>query len=295
MNNTSIINSVVKTLPAFLATARTTNFAKASIILGIPKKTIIRYISQLEENLEVTLFTRQRNQLYLTKEGKKLFCATSSSLGHIVTTLHGISHNLEPLIIGCPQELYSWLTQRLKTLQQFLPNTEIELITHDGCHWYNQQNIDIIFAYGMGNWQGVESYLLFEEEVFPVCSPALAEKYSLLNDPVSPEQLVNLPLIHGSWTVGRSWQNWFAGFNVACGQDYDKKMQQTSYLMSLELAKQGEGVALAWSGVFEPQLYDNLLIEIPQLRLKSNIGYYMILQPETSFADIAKKWWRLIS
>ncbi|EAQ67723.1 Transcriptional Regulator, LysR family protein [Marinomonas sp. MED121] len=296
MKNVFVFNSIVKTLPAFLVAARTANFSKASSILGIPKKTLNRYISKLETYLEVTLFIRQRNQLYLTLEGEKLFSATSSSLGHIITTLHELSQSQqsECLKIGCPQELFSWLTYRLKSLQQLLPNIEIELITHESNRRYDKSDMDIAFAFGMGKWQGVESYLLFEEEVFPVCSPEFAKKHDLLGDTITPEQLINVPLVDGNWSVGRNWQGWFANFNLACTNGYEKRIQTSSYLMSLEMAKQGHGIALAWSEVFQPELYDGLLVEIPKLRLKSNVGYHMILQPENPFSEIAKKWWRLI-
>ena len=64
MENSLSNNTLVKALPAFLAAARSESFAKASAILGMPKKTLNRYISQLEQYLDVALFIRQRNQLY---------------------------------------------------------------------------------------------------------------------------------------------------------------------------------------------------------------------------------------
>lgn len=297
MNNPSIINSVVKALPAFSATARSENLFKASLLIGIPKKSISRYIFGLEQYLERPLFIRQRGKLILTPEGEKLYDATSSGLSHIISTLDEITEfrGKTILVIGCPQELLSWLSSRLKYLKQLIPYAEIELITIEYKNQTMYEGVDIIFTFGMEKFRDVDSYLLFKEEVFPVCSPAVAERFDLLNRDVIAENLFDLPLIHGDWDVGMSWQNWFTNFGVNYHTYLDDMRQASSYLMSLEMAKNGDGIALAWTGIFQSQLNQGLLVALTHLSAKSHIGYYMNLKPESPLSEVAKKWWRLIS
>lgn len=297
MEDILTFNSIVKTLPAFSAAAKAESFVKASKILGIPQKSVSRYILHLEQYLGINLFMRERGKLQLTLEGSELYHATSSSFAHIMTVLNEISLSKDKtrFVIGCPQLLLSWLSRRLTCLKQLAPHFEIELVEFEYRNQNYQFEMDIIFAFGLGKWQGFESYLLFEEEVFPVCSPAFAAKFALSNNTISVEELTKLPLIHGNWALGLTWQSWFASLGVEYSPNGVNKEDLYSYLISQELAIRGDGIALAWAGVFQSNLNSGVLEEIPNLRTKSNIGYYMLLNPESPKNDIARKWWRMIS
>lgn len=297
MKTASIINPLIKTLTAFSTSARTGSFTQASKVLGIPQKSVTRNVLYLEQHLGVSLFIRERGKLHLTLEGSELYHAISSSLAHIMTTVLEISQSEDKstIVVGCPQLLLSWVSRRLKSLKKLVPSLEIELVGFENSNQDYQIEMDIIFAFGMGKWVGFESYLLFEEEVFPVCSPAFAEKFSLLRKPISVDDLSNLPLIHGDWDIGLTWQSWFACSGVEFRLYNDYRVQSHSYLICQEKAIKGDGIALAWTGIFQSDLNSGVLEEIPGLRVKTSIGFYMLLSSESSKYEIARQWWRIIS
>ena len=60
-------------LRAFVAAAEERSFTKASQRLHISRPPLSRYIRQLEDELDLTLFVRSRNGVELTAEGRVLF------------------------------------------------------------------------------------------------------------------------------------------------------------------------------------------------------------------------------
>ena len=63
-------------LEAFLVVAKTLHFTKAANLLHVTQSALSQRIAKLEEELETTLFIRDRNSIRLTESGQQVlrFC-----------------------------------------------------------------------------------------------------------------------------------------------------------------------------------------------------------------------------
>ena len=62
----------IRVLKYFLMTAREENITKAAALLHLTQPTLSRQLIQLEEELGVTLFHRNRHRIVLTEDGMLL-------------------------------------------------------------------------------------------------------------------------------------------------------------------------------------------------------------------------------
>jgi len=88
-----------------------------------------RQLKELESNLGAQLFERRGNGIHITEAGKRLLPLCKEffvSLELIVGEFHQLPKKIS---IGAGESILDWLVlPRLKQLEQFLPNTHIELI-----------------------------------------------------------------------------------------------------------------------------------------------------------------------
>ena len=74
---------------------------------------------------------------------------------------------------------------------------------------FREEEIDLAIRYGKGEWPGYQTVLLATETIFPVCTPAYAQRLNL----VSPVDLKRATLFHAD--INENWNLWFhkAGLN----------------------------------------------------------------------------------
>ena len=109
--------------------------------------------------------------------------------------------------------------------------------------------------HGKGDWPGLRSDWLMDEDWFPVCSPALAVR--LGPDP-SPRALLGQKLTVIN-TEMRNWQSWFE----AAGVDFDPGLPfiaVDTLAVALELALTGDAIALVNGPFVESDLASGRLV-----------------------------------
>ena len=116
-------------LKTFLEVYRTRHFGQAAENLYISQSTVSARIRQLEQNLGVSLFTRERNNIQLTSAGKKLLIYAESILTTWTRARFEIGSEDEgqtPFIIGGVPSLWDINLQTfLNYLHESLPDIAI--------------------------------------------------------------------------------------------------------------------------------------------------------------------------
>jgi len=103
---------------------------------------------------------------------------------------------------------------------------------------FDASDVDAGVRVGVGPWSGVRAERLASLALFPVCSPAVAERIGGLDD------LSRLPIIRDHGSPGR-WPLWLAAqgapdLPLAAGPVYSDAG------LCLEAAIAGQGVTMAW-------------------------------------------------
>ncbi len=238
-------------LPAFEAAARLGSFLAAAQALHLTPSAISHRIRLLEAHLGQPLFERRHRAVVLTPAGRRYLAVVRDALLRLDEASAQLrAPQLERLRISAAPALGSrWLIGRVATYQQSHPELEFTLSTATGLGPLLAGEADFGLRYGEEEWPGLLAWKLFEERIFPVCSPALAAG---LKTPADLDQcrLLRHPLL--------SWQRWFAAAGLTRGEPTSGPRYEDALLM-LEGATAGHGIALMAGSLAEPWLADGRL------------------------------------
>ena len=229
--------------------------------MRISREAVSRHIRVLEENLGVKLFERLHRAVALTPAGTKLQVVVRESLEDIAYVSGSIRAPKQAFRITVSATIAIssfWLTPRLKKFRARHPNIEIHAVVGDQPKDLYTEEVDVGLRYGDGNWQGLRSIRLFDIDSFPVCTPDYLEQSGGLTSVAGlPDHtLINLDGVSHStedwwWWLNANGVRVPGSFNVLGSNSYDNVIQ---------LALNGEGVALGFSGLIDDLLASGRLV-----------------------------------
>jgi DNA-binding transcriptional LysR family regulator len=285
---------ILNALLVFEEAGRLNSFTHAGRKLGMAQPSVSRFIANLENHLGEALFERQHNRLRLTASGERLHRAVTSGLDEIRAACAEVESSSEPpvLSVECTHGFaYMWLLPKVQSLMKLLPGWRLRTINTDGEMMPSYEEADLVVHIGDGHWAGKESLLLFEEEVFPVCSPDFMRQHDLMQKQIAPLDLIKLPLICEDLgdRFWMGWDDWFRHFNENFNFP-DDALPLYNYALVLQAAMEGKGLALAWEQLAEPHLGNSWLVEVPGMRVKTNQGYYLSYSPSNPIGALLIQW-----
>lgn len=284
-------------LIAFESAARLLSFTRAGEELHLSQAAISQQIRSLEDSLQVKLFTRSHRAVQLTNEGREYQHTVTAILKQLAGATMDIQ-NIEftpQLVIGCDESFASqWLSSRFDLLKTLLPEVALRIIASDDYSESLGPEVQVAVLHGDGNWPGFHALRLFDEEVFPVCSPdydhAGAER-----DWVAwllQAQLIDLADSHWNWM---NWRLWLGGNNIDEPLG-NRNLQINSYPLVIEAACDGHGVALGWRYLVDDLIEQGRLIRPIAESLKTEFGYYLLCRDNLQPEEIANRFrgWLLL-
>lgn len=260
---------------AFEAAARHLSFTRAAQELHVTQAAVSHQIKALEDRLGFRLFRRTSRALLLTDEGQILFPAVRDALD----TLHAAFGQLRDTdtsgvpgvltVTSLPSFASRWLVPRLKQFRALHPDIDVRLSASVELTDLIDDGIDIGVRYGAGAWPGLESWWLMEEDVFPVCSPALLADGPPLK---KPEDLANHTLLQD---MGRDWRTWLDAAGVRL-DDPDRGPGFMDTAHALYAALDGQGVLLGRSVLVREDLKAGRLVKPFDISIPSAYAYWII-------------------
>lgn len=275
------ITPYLKALKAFESTARLGSFSEAGKELFVTSAAVGQLVKQLEHQLNIPLFHRQKGgvqRLQLTEQAKNALPDIQAGFEHLtqgLTKLQQKQHNHLTVTIS-PALASKWLLPRLTDFQIRYPEISLRLHTDIRPLDFLADDIDIGIRYGYGDWAELVSEKLFDEEIFPVCSPKWLERYPIQH----PLELASEMFIHDvsldSQSGFVSWQHWLNNADVPV-QLSKQGLQINNSAAVLQAAIDGQGVALARSVLVKDDVASGRLIRLfPHIRYKSPLAYYVV-------------------
>ncbi|HVW55423.1 MAG TPA: LysR family transcriptional regulator [Rhizobiaceae bacterium] len=231
----------LETLRAFDAAARMGSFSSAAERLNVTHGAISRQVAKLEHWLGLKLFERGARGVELTLEGQRLFHRTNEAFALIADNTDRWREQRGPAVVRLatiPSICSLWLIPRLTALEKGEPKLRITLHVDIRQNDLELEAIDLSMRCGRGVIPGRVSVRLFEEKLFPIASPAMANAIG----EGGAERLLACPLIHDSDASG--WRAWLGSQGV----DYRPRPQDRrfeDYNLVLDAAAHGLGIALA--------------------------------------------------
>ena len=222
-------------LRAFEAAARHLSFNQAGEELAVTPSAISHQVRSLEEFLGTRLFQRSSRQIVLTEQGQAYLPTISLALDHIAAATELIcrpDYTTTLTISVTPSFASEWLIPHLAEFQTQQPTLEVHITTAHTIQDLQRSGSDVAIIVGHGQWPGFVSHKLIDEEVIPVCSPALLT-----------HEFNNIPLIH---VLARQdqWPNWLATADIQRA-DAMQGLKFATTSLALDAAERGLGMVLA--------------------------------------------------
>lgn len=277
-------------LVEFEAVARLGSFTHAASELGVTQAAVSRQVRFLEETLAVRLFHRLHRSIALTVEGEALYLVVAESMQKIAGVFDRLSSGVEQqeLVLATTAPFAQFrLLPRLPHLKKLDPPLRLRLTTQMFTADLRHVEVDVAVRYGDGKWGDGTSILLFDEEVFPVCSPRFLEEHGM---PESLEALAALPLVDSDST-SEGWMGWEGWFR-AVGHRPAKlnyALRCSLYTDAVQAAKYGQGVALGWSKMVGDLLAAGELVRLTDVSCKPNEAYYVVVPHGRSIAPLVDR------
>lgn len=280
----------------FEAVARKQSFTQAAHELGVTQAAVSKQIKSLEQLLGVDLFYRYHRSIELTRDGQELFEAVSEAMQRIASVFDRLStENIQSEIVLATTAAFSQfcVMPRIAELKASHPEIHLRLTTQMFTSDLRSSEVDLAVRYGEGRWKDGHSVWLFDEEVFPVCSPEWLAAHA---DAISLSELADAPLIAYD-TTSEGWLGWEEWFQQV-GIERPKlkyALRCGLYTDAIQAAMHSNGVALGWKGMLRDHLASGQLVRVTEASLKVKESYYAVIpgrQQTTLALDAIITWLR---
>ena len=275
----------LQSLKAFDAAARHLSFTRAAAELNVTPAAVSHQIKELEEQAGVLLFARTSRSMALTRQGEVFCAAVAEALSALTRALQRIRHLDNPSqlrLTASPSLAAKWLVPRLDRFLASVPGADVRLDVSSTNLDFGRDDVDVAIRFGRGQYPELHVEKLFQDTVFPVCSPALLARSKPLREPLD---LLKFPLIHLDWeALGDVWPNWRMWMQASGISDFDDSrglhFSQTS--LALQAAIDGHGVALGDSSLAADDIAAGRLVKPFDLSLKGppQFAYFFICRRE---------------
>ena len=265
-------------LVEFESVARLSSFTVAANELGVTQAAVSRQVKFLEDTLGVRLFHRLHRSIELTEEGEALYLVVAESMQKIAGVFDRLSSGpvQQELVLAATSAFSHFrLLPRLASLKKAQPNLQLRLSTQMFTADLRHKEIDVAVRFGNGRWSDGTATLLFDEEVFPVCSPKWVESRGM---PQSLQDVANAALIESDST-SEGWMGWEAWFNAVGLRPLrlNFALRCSLYTDAIQAARYGEGIALGWGRLVHDLVEAGELVRLPVASLKPNDAYFIVV------------------
>lgn len=275
--------SRVKAIQAFEATARNGSFVTAATELNVTPAAVGQQVRALEQWLGMPLFRRLdygAKRLIVTEDAQSALADFRDGFARLDVGLRKLrERRVRNVVTVTASQAFvaKWLLPRLEAFTSTHPSIDVRLDVTDRLVDVLHGEADIGLRCGPGKWSGLEAIKLMDEEVFPVCSPALREAQKGLT---KLSQLSKQTLIHDATLkvegVFPSWKEWLkrAGVNAT---NTDKGLRINASAAVIQAAINGQGIALARHALVDEDLRSGRLVRLfPQINWPIKWAYYVV-------------------
>lgn len=263
------------------------SFTRAAEELNLSQGAVSRQIQILEERIGVPLFFRRHREISLTRAGLVFQQAISQSLISIRRAI-AVIENLESASVTVAASVAMssfWLMPALIRFRERHPQIDIRILASDQPLDPRREAIDLAILYGDGNWPGVVSHKLFEEEVFPVCSPSYLKDRKI----ESASDLVNEVLIdvEAGVSICSTWNDWF---NLAGVQthSHQSSIRVSNFDLAYRAACASKGIALTCAYGCAEMIEDGRLVRLLDVSVRTRLSEYIVAAGNNELSGAAR-------
>jgi DNA-binding transcriptional LysR family regulator len=262
-------------LRGFVAAARRLSITAAAQDLCLTQSAVSRQIQALEERLGTPLFVRGTRSIALTDAGRQLFDLASPWLDDLAQLSARLQRGAatRPVTISASVGVAAlWILPRLGAFHAAHPDIDIRMATSNRLMDLRQDGVDLAIRYAPPSAVPADAIRLFEEEVVPVASPAVAKTAFATPDALARQVLLDLD-DDGPRTF-LHWVPWLQRQRLPHAPQGTLYFNQYDQL--IQAAVEGSGVALGRLALVLPMLRDGRLVAQMSRRTPTEYAYWLL-------------------
>jgi LysR family transcriptional regulator, glycine cleavage system transcriptional activator len=261
-------------LAAFEASARHRSVNRAASELNVTPGAVSRQIKALEEELGVPLFGRTPTGLTLTADAEALYAVLAQAFSRTAETVQVIrsGHRTRRVTLACTHAFASqWLMPRMGEFWRRYPEISVDHLISDDTREFRRAEVDLRVRYGFGAWPDETSVLLMTDTIYPVASPAFAQRHPGRVAADIPE----LPLLHVDWSDAEwtGWDELLRRAGVPHGALPGRRF--STFGVVLQACQDDQGLAVGWHRLVRSLVEEGRIVAFTDLRIPSPGSYYL--------------------
>lgn len=291
MENLRKLLPSVGSLVVFECAGRHVSFTAAARELGMTQAAVSYAVGRLEKHLSTPLFRREHRRVRLTEAGARFLGDVALGLSYIQKSAEELRTSTagSHVTLSASTAFASmWMVPRLQAFREALPDIDLRIQTSDRDLDLVAENIPLGIRGGTaGDWPDYSMLPLATEEIYPVCSAAYCSRFGL---PQSVESLLSHTLIHleEPHRPAATWSEWFESAGVD-GRRTPKGLRINDYVLVIQSAIEGQGVALGWHHLVDRMVHRGLLVRITNHTLMTGKSFYVASPRENTLSPAAKR------
>ena len=272
----------LSTLRAFESVVRLRSVKLAALELHVTPGAISQQVKALEADLGVELVQRSGKGFMLTEQalrGRDHLSAGLRLLQQGVERMRLRPRERRLRLTVEPALAANWLIKRLPLYRELEGAMDVLLDPAKEVVDIARGEADCGIRFGAGRYPGLEAINLFEDEIFPVCSPG----YLALNPIKGIEDLKNHQLLRLDSRRTQRWPDWPEWLEAAGVLDQDDAVDAerrgatiADSTLLLRAAVEGQGIALGQESLVVDLIRSKELVAPFARRLRTGFGYYFV-------------------
>jgi LysR family glycine cleavage system transcriptional activator len=269
-------------LRAFEAVARQLSFTGGAQRLQVTQSALSRHVAALEDLLGRPLLERRPSGLALTPAGAALLPVVRKSFDRLEEVMNDIlreeaGHQRRLRVHMPPSFLHQVALPILSDFRRAFPDILIDVSTSLATG-LPPGEVDVAVVYDMPQAGDTVRDLLWMVRVAPVCAPGVAAQSMGLD---LPTFLAGQALLHVKLQgepIGTHWSHFARsqGFSL----DTKRGMAFDTVTLAVQFAMAGQGVVLADTDMFAPEIAAGRLIAPYEVTAEDGYGYYLAFHSE---------------
>src|SRR5699024_2727566 len=275
-------------LQAFEAAARNLSFTRAGEELHVSQSAISQRIRLLEAHVGQPLFVRHAHSITLTETGRAWLPSIEAAFLRLTqgtAEVFGPGSAAPVTLRTTPALQHYWLAPRLASLQRSAPEIGIHVVSAVWEEDFGGDDVDIEICYGRSDRADVIQQSLGAEGMLPLCAPAIAARLS------SAADLGEHTLLHVTgFAVG--WSAWLALAGAAEVESQARAFWCDTQIMTLRMAEQGCGIALAHRRLVDR---GSTLIAPFELQCPTDAEFWLMRPARKRMRESARRVWEFLA
>jgi LysR family glycine cleavage system transcriptional activator len=265
-------------LRALEAACRLKSYSLAGEELGVTHSAVSQSVRRLEITYGQRLFWRQGTGMTPSPAAMQLAQAYREAERVVMRASEDLRarDGQGALVLSTlPSIAKLWLGPKLGRLQDAMPGTMVEVRTTRDLANLHTDGVDVALRVGFGHWPNLRSELLFEEYVFPVCSPEFLARHHAHN--CTDECIGRGPLVLEDVNL---WPAWFEAAGLKAPSPLRGQVFDDSALC-VEAAAAGLGIALVRRLHAQEALDAGRLVRMSNIRVKDPYSCYLVWREDS--------------